>query len=253
MNSEPSSPEAPAGIGVEDKGSKEGPKIKFPEDIGTVRALQNKLAQYEGELGFSLKESPGKPPELVKDKRRDYKIAVLERLLTTGEVDEDKLAKELKEKHGSLDVPSFYGACSAVQDFVKFGIEGSKGGLGPELQRRQETRPKSRIGGEIEFPEDIGLVRALQNKFVEYQERLGSQMKENSPSAKDTQYKIAVLKRLLTTGKVNKSDMFRDELGKDLHNFDKKLFNNALGIIESYATTGGAGVTGGTGLKFEQK
>lgn len=78
-------------------------------------------------------------------------------------------------------------------------------------------------------------------------------MKENSPSAKDTQYKIAVLERLLTTGKVNEFDAFGNELRENFFEFDKKLFNNALRIIESYTTAGGAGVTVGTGLKPEQK
>lgn len=163
MSSEPSSPEAPAEIGVKDKGSKEGPKIKFPEDedIETVRAFQEKLTEYREGPDLLMKECPGKPPELVEDKGRAYKIAVLERLLTTGEVDEDKLARELKGKHGSLDVSSFYGACSAVQESVKFGII-YRGGLFPELQRRQEREPELKLKGDIAFPEDIGIVRALQ-------------------------------------------------------------------------------------------
>ena len=108
----------------------------------------------------------------------------------------------------------------------------------------------------LKLPDDINIINALQNKLAEYKARLRAEMQADPYKAPelfvDTNYKIAVLERLLTTGEVSKAALAQ-ELHKRDGFLDEQVFNNAFLVIEDYAKTGGRGVTGGTGLRVENK
>lgn len=107
----------------------------------------------------------------------------------------------------------------------------------------------------IEFPQDIRIVKALQAKLAEYQERLQKKIKENPhkpPEAfADTKYKIAILQELLLTGKVEGEELFKKITNESGEAFDLEAFGKAYEVIEDYAKTGGKSTVGGTGLKVE--
>lgn len=107
----------------------------------------------------------------------------------------------------------------------------------------------------IEFPNDIKIVRSLQNKLAEYRERLQRKITENPnkpPEAfADTTYKIKILEELLLNGEVNGEKLFKKITTDSNEAFDFEAFGNAYGVIEDYAKTGGKNTTGGTGLKIE--
>lgn len=116
-----------------------------------------------------------------------------------------------------------------------------------EQERRIEREfPK------IETPEDIELVKKLQNKFKEYRGRIRNEIEQNpnrpAELLSDTQYKALILEKLLTEGEVN-SDM-RLEFGTKFGGFlDMTELQKAWRVIEDYTKTGGKGIKGGTGLK----
>lgn len=128
-----------------------------------------------------------------------------------------------------------------------------KGGARMEKDKSKERTESPKI----EFPEDMAIVRALQNKLTEYKERLEKQTKDNPYKAPevfaDTKYKITILEELLTKGEVDGEKLFKKitNTGKEAFNFD--AYNEAYKVIEDYAKTGGKGVVGGTGLKLEQR
>ena len=136
-----------------------------------------------------------------------------------------------------------------------FGNE-MAGMLGRAVHGQQLPHEKGEPGPKIQFPKDIALVRRLQLKLAEYKKRLGEEMKKNPYGAPetftDTNYKIAVLEQLLLTGEVDTYALSRELNGKD-GEFDAQTFNNACGIVEDYAQTGGKGTTGGTGLPSDKK
>ena len=105
-----------------------GPKIKFPENIETVKALQDKLAEYKNRLKLQREEKPFKAPESFTD--TNYKIAILERLLLEGEVDTHDLSRELHKKDKFVDATHFENACAVINDYVKTGGKHVRGGSG---------------------------------------------------------------------------------------------------------------------------
>jgi len=123
----------------------ESPKIKFPEDINIVKALQGKLAEYKERLGAQMKKDLYKAPELFTD--TNYKIAVLEKLLTDGEVDTHELSRELNEQYGGFSVEDFDNACAVIEDYAKTGGKEVTGGTGlkfEEKQEEQQDKPKEK-------------------------------------------------------------------------------------------------------------
>ncbi|HOX10819.1 MAG TPA: hypothetical protein P5323_04025 [Candidatus Moranbacteria bacterium] len=133
----------------------ESPKIKFPENINIVKALQGKLAEYKERLGAQMKEDPYKAPELFTD--TNYKIAVLEKLLTDGEVNTHELSRELNEKYGGFSVGDFDNACAVIEDYTKTGGKEVAGGTGLKFEKKQEEQKKEGNEDTIEklTPENI--------------------------------------------------------------------------------------------------
>lgn len=130
-------------------------------------------------------------------------------------------------------------------------LEEARKGMEKDKSKERMESPK------IEFPEDIAVVRALQNKLTEYKERLEKQIKDNPYKAPevfaDTKYKITILEELLTKGEVDGEKLFKKitNTSKEVFNFD--AYHEAYKVIEDYAKTGGKEIAGGTGLKFEKK
>lgn len=125
-----------------------------------------------------------------------------------------------------------------------------------EIPQIHEKPPIIEQGQTLKLPDNINIINALQNKLAEYKARLRAAMQADPYKAPelfvDTNYKIAVLERLLTTGEVSKAALAQ-ELHKRDNFLDEQVFNNAFLVIEDYAKTGGRGVTGGTGLRVENK
>ncbi len=133
----------------------ESPKIKFPEDITKVKSLQEKLAEYKERLGTQMKKDPHKVPELFTD--TNYKIAVLEKLLTDGEVNTYELSRELNEKYGGFNVDDFNNACAVIEDYAKTGGKEVTGGTGLKFEKKQEEQKNEKQKDAVEklTPENI--------------------------------------------------------------------------------------------------
>jgi hypothetical protein len=99
----------------------------------------------------------------------------------------------------------------------------------------------------IELPDDLdpGRRASLEAKLEEYRERLKQRMEANRYQPPEffasTRYKITVLETLLTDGRVDTHDLYQKIKGED-GSVDLEAFNNACGVIDDYATTGGKGV-----------
>lgn len=97
----------------------QGPIIKLME---SREILERKLAEYRSRLNeFGA-------PETQFD--TIYKIAVVERLVETGEVDTQNLSRELVAKYGTFDTASFNNACGVIADYIKTGGKNVAGGTG---------------------------------------------------------------------------------------------------------------------------
>jgi len=81
---------------------------------------------YKERLDKQVKNSPNKTAELFFD--TNYKIAVLEKLLTDGEVESDDLLSEIKMKYGIVDKECFNNAFAVIKDYVETGGSGVVGG-----------------------------------------------------------------------------------------------------------------------------
>lgn len=119
-----------------------------------------------------------------------------------------------------------------------------------EMKMEKEESPK------IELPKDAEVVKRLQNKLKDYKQRLAEEKKKIDPYKApeqvfhilaDTNYKIAVLEKVLLEGEVNTFELSR-ELNSQDGQFDSGAFNNACGVIEDYCSTGGKNTRGGTGF-----
>lgn len=121
------------GPGAPKTPERESPKIEFPQDIETVKKMQNKLKDYKQRLeSQKSKIDPHKAPEQVFQMLADthYKIAVLEKLLLEGSVDAHQLSRELNEKDGQFDIEAFENACGVIEDYSTTGgkrVTGSAG------------------------------------------------------------------------------------------------------------------------------
>lgn len=95
--------------------------IKFPQSIDAIRALQNKLQEYKQ-----------RPDSLD----RNYKVAVLGKLLTKGEVNKESIALELKERFGSLDIAIFKNAYGVIEDYATNEGLHTMGGTGLKTEKQ---------------------------------------------------------------------------------------------------------------------
>lgn len=116
--------------------------IKFPEDINIIKALQRKLKEYKGRKNaLEAKKNLYIPPEIVID--TNYKIAILEKLLTEGEINIKELSQELINKYGSLHFECFDNACAVIEDYVNTGGKKVIGGTGLKFdEKQQESKEK---------------------------------------------------------------------------------------------------------------
>ena len=110
-------------------GIQNSPVIRIGEDR---ELLRRKLEEYKERL-----KSPTVPlgvayraPEALFDFDTVYKIAVTEALVNTGEVSTYDLSHKLKTKYGFFDSEAFNNACGVVEDYIKTGGKGVRGGTG---------------------------------------------------------------------------------------------------------------------------
>ncbi len=109
-------------------------------------------------------------------------------------------------------------------------------------QENINTQEEGQNSFKITLPEDAKIIEALQTKLEEYKKRLISQQNTS------TNYKIAILEKLLLDGEVDTWDVFR-KLKQTYGFVDAPTFKNACGVIENY--TKGRSVRGGTGLNIK--
>lgn len=84
----------------------------------------------------------------------------------------------------------------------------------------------------------------LTAKLAEYKERLT----QDQEMRLNAMHKIYVLERLLSDGSIKPADLSA-KIAKDLgSDFDPDLFDTAYRVIKDYCETGGANLSGGTGL-----
>lgn len=116
--------------------TQEGLKIKFPEDISTIKALQAKLTEYKERLATQVMDNPYKAPELFAD--ANYKIAVMENILLNGGANINLLPELLKTRDGFFDADIFRNACEVIEDYIKTGGREVFGGTGLKLDREEK-------------------------------------------------------------------------------------------------------------------
>lgn len=101
------------------------------------------------------------------------------------------------------------------------------------------------LGPTITLPNNTGRVAQLKAKLEEYKNRIDPYQAPQLQMAKV--YSAEILERLLKEGEVKTFDLAR-ELQKKYDCFEVDAFNNACEVIRTYASEGGLGLTGGTGL-----
>jgi len=112
------------------------------------------------------------------------------------------------------------------------------------VQEEEERRKGNPI---IELPSDSKRVQQLKLKLIEYQGRLDEY--KHPEAQMDPICRIAVLSQIIDNGKVDTQKLMA-EMGKTYGSrFSKGYFLKACTIIEDYCLTGGANLSGGTGLK----
>lgn len=127
-------------------------------------------------------------------------------------------------------------------------------GLGDVLDVIQESKVSSEAPTEspvIVLPDERR--EQLQAKINEYRKRMADDDEFTHPEGQllmgsGTAYNFCVLERLLSDGTVKTFDLSAELMEKLGDRFDPAKFGNACGVIKDYCETGGAKVTGGTGL-----
>lgn len=136
-------------------------------------------------------------------------------------------------------------------------------GKATEESKQEQQESEQKFGTEnpeyplLKIPQDLEKLQKLESKLAEYKQRLATKLGElnleyTAPEVifaktAGTEYKIAIVERLLRTGRVTTKGLSR-ELHKKDGNFDEALFNDCCGVIEDYCNTGGANVSGGIGF-----
>lgn len=92
------------------------------------------------------------------------------------------------------------------------------------------------------LPEDEALIRRLEAKLLEYQERIQQSGRISTIS------KHFILSKLLESGAINTNYLRKKMREKYAERFSGEKFENACDVIESYCTNGGKDLEGGTGL-----
>jgi hypothetical protein len=119
-----------------------------------------------------------------------------------------------------------------------------------EMKQENQESPK------IKLPKDPEIIKKLQNKLRDYKQRFASEQQKidghKAPEQvfhilADTNYKIAVLEKVLLEGEASTHELSRELNAKD-GQFDAHAFNNACGVVEDYCSTGGKNTRGGTGF-----
>ena len=135
------------------------------------------------------------------------------------------------------------------EDFETEPVESNEDGT---EERDEKSEEQAEDGPKLTMPKDPALVTKLEDKLLDYRTRLDTLREENPfkapESFTDTNYKIAVLERLLAEGEVDTQQLSR-ELNEKYGGLDVKVFNNACAVINDYTETGGDSVRGGTGLR----
>lgn len=104
----------------------------------------------------------------------------------------------------------------------------------------------------IVLPKDEATVEKLKKKLAEYEGRLTHPDWQTNHLISDTVCKIAVLKHLLSNGRVSDNDfpkVVADIAAMRYRGLDITLLSQAFGVIKDYCETGGKNVFGGTKLK----
>jgi hypothetical protein len=122
------------------------------------------------------------------------------------------------------------------------------------IEKTADAGPEDPTKVVLKRPEDPALVRALENKLKEYEDRVAERAKDvayQAPEAAnlDLQYRIIILEDLLSgNGSLSVDQALvaaKATYGDALHVDD---FNNAFGVVRNYVENAGQGNSGGTGL-----
>jgi len=130
------------------------------------------------------------------------------------------------------------GAQIAIGDQPAFIVD-----IEPSQKSKQDTPKEALI---IVLTEDETRKKQLQNKLKEYKGRMDP---HRAPELQmGTICKIAVLERLLRDRRVNTWDFSKEMVDIYGSGFRMREFNVACAVMEDYCKTGGANLSGGTGL-----
>jgi hypothetical protein len=114
------------------------PKITLPDDEDIIKALQDKLAEYRERLEKQRAEGPYREPSRFSNDM-EYRIAILEKLLTDEKVDAQKLSEEIREKYGDyLDTRTFENSSAVVKNYAETSGKDLKGGTGLKFEKKQK-------------------------------------------------------------------------------------------------------------------
>jgi hypothetical protein len=129
----------------------DNPKIILPQDPNVRQGLEAKLDEYRGRIAKLAEQNPHITPEQIHSTDAGYKAAIVEELLTTGQVDTNEFSRRLMEMYGSLHVNQFNNAVGVIDDYCKTGGENVIGGTGLNKPKVETNiSPKSEnLGYEI--------------------------------------------------------------------------------------------------------
>lgn len=130
--------------------------------------------------------------------------------------------------------------------------------MSPENNNEQEVTGQldnERESSAIELPDDIETIKKMRDKLKIYRERLEAnktQMMWQAPevifnASAGTNYKIALVEKLLLEGNVKTHELSQELTEKD-GQFDDESFENACNVINDYIKTGGKNTRGGSGF-----
>lgn len=115
-------------------------KIVLPKEDSIRKALEDKLAEYQGRLERIRARKPDIGlEELNKMTSSGYKELILKRLLEKGEVDTGTLLTELQQTEGFVDRDNYENAAFVVGDYCENGGRNIHGGTGFPVGERRKS------------------------------------------------------------------------------------------------------------------
>lgn len=126
---------------------KESSVIVLPKEMSRREVLEEKLEEYKGRLNDLRKRNFYTPPESFKKLVNQsssvrYKIALIERLFETGEINTYDFSLELNEKDDFFNRVMYDKAAGVIDDYCRTGGENVYRGTGFPKRKDEDIKIK---------------------------------------------------------------------------------------------------------------